>query len=379
MEETRKFWVGQMLRIAGPVLENLSRRTLKEKLPLDFHADRKYFAPLEAFGRTACGIAPWLEASGIEGEEKEKQEHFRGLMLEALDAATDPASPDYMEFTGRYGGQPLVDAAFLAHALVRAPEQIVSKLNERVKGNLIHALRQTREIMPPMNNWLFFAAMVETGLFCLGAPDFDRLRIAYAAERFEDWYVGDGTYGDGADFHWDYYNSFVIQPMYVDIAGQFGQVSEQYGQRAAETAARASRYASVLERMIAPDGTYPIIGRSVVYRFGAFQLLSQAALEGFLDARLHPAQVRCALTAVIKRVTGNAGMFDADGWLSPGVCGCQPGLAEPYINRGSLYLCTAVFLALGLPPEDPFWSAPDEKWTSCRIWEGEDLPADHAI
>jgi len=30
------------------------------------------------------------------------------------------------------------------------------------------------------------------------------------ALRHESWYKGDGAYGDGSDFHWDYYNSYVI-------------------------------------------------------------------------------------------------------------------------------------------------------------------------
>ena len=41
------------------------------------------------------------------------------LARRAIAQAVDPASPDAMNFTT--GGQPLVDAAFLAHAIVRAP------------------------------------------------------------------------------------------------------------------------------------------------------------------------------------------------------------------------------------------------------------------
>jgi hypothetical protein len=54
-------------------------------------------------------------------------------------------------------------------------------------------------------------------------------------------------------------------------------------------------------------------------------------------------------------------------------------LGESYISTGSLYLCAAVFLPLGLKATDAFWSAPAEDWTSRRIWRGEDAPADHAI
>lgn len=376
-ENQRKVWLDAMTEIARPVLENLNRRTLHSALPLEFHADRAEFAMLEAFGRTMCGIAPWLEARGLPGEEEALQKEFVDLALGSLDAATDPASADFMVFDR--GGQPLVDAAFLSHALIRAPKTLIGGLDSRVKENLIRALRSSRKIIPVPTNWVLFSAMVEAALYELGAPDYDMVRVVYAARAFADWYKGDGIYGDGAAFHWDYYNSFVIQPMYLDVVKTFAPISRELAGLLPAVTERAARYASVLERMIGADGTYPVIGRSVCYRFGAFQLLSQAALSHILEPAVLPAQVRCALTAVIRRVMSSKWMFDEKGWLLPGVCGFQPGLAEPYINRGSLYLCSAVFLALGLGPEDPFWSSPDADWTAVKIWNGLDMTADHAI
>ena len=37
--------------------------------------------------------------------------------------------------------------------------------------------------------------------------------------------------------------------------------------------ANGLRYAAVQERLIAPDGTFPALGRSIAYRCGAFHLL----------------------------------------------------------------------------------------------------------
>lgn len=65
---------------------------------------------------------------------------------------------------------------------------------------------------------------------------------------------------------------------------------------------RARRYAEVQERLIGPDGRYPPIGRSIVYWFGAFQLLSQVALMQELPESLSLAQVRSALTAVHRQM-----------------------------------------------------------------------------
>jgi len=71
--------------------------------------------------------------------------------------------------------------------------------------------------------------------------------------------------------------------------------------------------------------------------------------------------------------------FDKAGWLVPGLAGYQPGLAEPYISCGSLYMCSLAFLPRGLPPEAPFWRQPEIAGTSSRAWAGIDLRADHAL
>ena len=388
-KQTRQYWLETMLRIASPVMESLSKRRLRQQMPVeqrDF--DRTPYAHLEAFGRTLCGIAPWLEAEGLEETEAELQKEMRDKALACLDAATDPMSPDRMNFGVQEQAQPLVDAAFLAHALVRAPRVLVEPLEERVKCNLIAALKESRAIIPGESNWLLFSAMVETALYLLGEKEYDMLRIQYALRQFMQWYKGDGMYGDGAPLHMDYYNSFVIQPMMVDIvrvfaegkAGQkFAGVNQDFSQYSELVYSRARRYAILQERMISPEGTYPLIGRSITYRFGAFQMLAQAALEHMLEEEIKPAQVRCALTAVIKRIMDAPGMFDENGWLRPGVYGYQPGLGEQYICTGSLYLCCAVFLPLGLSPIEAFWSGENEKWTAQKAVDGENLIHDHSI
>jgi len=143
--------------------------------------------------------------------------------------------------------------------------------------------------------------------------------------------------------------------------------------------ARAQRYAAILERLIAPDATFPAIGRSLCYRFGAFHLLAEITLRRQLPGGVSPAQVRSGLTAVMRHMVDAPGTFDENGWLRLGFCGHQPEIAEPYISTGSLYLCSAAWLPLGLKPADPFWSSPPQPWTSQKAWRGDPLPPDHAM
>src|SRR5579871_3675068 len=377
--DDRGFWINVLSQLASPVLENLSRRELKKNMPVEAAnpADRAKYTHLEAFGRLLAGIAPWLAARGLSESESKLQQRFIDLARTSLDAATDPKSPDFMNFT--HGGQPLVDAAFLAQGILRAPDVLWKSLDARVQGQLVAALKSSRAIATPTDsNWVMFAAMVEAALHVMGESTIED-RLENSVQRMLGWYKGDGLYGDGKFFHFDYYNSFVIHPMLLDVLAVLKQMNDSFAVTHATELQRARRYAAIQERLIAPDGTFPSIGRSTTYRFGAFHALAQIAFMQQLPEPVKPAQVRSALTAVIRKMIQAPGTFDEHGWLRIGFYGHQPSLAEGYISTGSLYLCATALLPLGLPPADEFWSAPPARWTSQRIWSGESVPADHAI
>lgn len=377
--DDRAYWLSVLRRLADPVLVNLAQQRLKEKMPVESlagAAERRDYSHLEAVGRLLAGISPWLELDLKATEEGKLRDKYADLARQALDAATDPQSRDFMNFTK--GGQPLVDAAFLAHAIIRAPNELWRKLNPRTQANVINALKSTRAITPYFSNWLLFSAMIEAALSSVG-QQWDGVRVDYAVRQHEQWYKGDGVYGDGPNFHWDYYNSFVIQPMLLDVLRTVSKSVPRLEEFYPKMMDRARRYAVIQERMISPEGTFPAIGRSLAYRFGAFQLLGQVALMRQLPQEMNPAQVRCALGAVMRRMIEAPGTFDRDGWLTIGFCGHQPNIGERYISTGSLYLCAVGLLPLGLPPDDAFWTAPPADWTAKKIWSGQNVHADHAI
>ncbi|HEX3046915.1 MAG TPA: DUF2264 domain-containing protein [Bacillota bacterium] len=376
----REYWIAVLEKIAQPVLQALAERKLKKTMPVegigDERYDRRHFSHLEALARTLVGTAPWLECPGLTGAEESLRQTYCSLARRAIDAGTDPDSPDYMNFSFSY--QPIVDAAFLAQAVLRAPCELWNQLEPRVRCNLVNGLKATRSRKPHYNNWLLFSAMIETALFKMG-EDWDRMRVDYALRQHQQWYLGDGYYGDGPEFHWDFYNSFVIQPMLVEIIRQVGPEEPEWAALEPDIRKRARRYGEIQERLISPEGTFPAIGRSLAYRFGAFQHLALMALQHNLPEGVAPAQVRCALTAVIRRMMEAPGTFDERGFLTVGFCGRQPEVGEMYISTGSLYLCTGALLPLGLSPEDEFWMSAPEDWTAKKIWSGANVSSDHAL
>lgn len=375
--EDRQYWVNMLTKIADPVLTNLSNNTLKKNMPYESLGDRKEFSYLEAVGRLMCGIAPWLELGPDDTEEGLLRKKYIDLTLKGLENAVDPEAPDYLLFGKPY--QPLVDAAFLAEGLLRAKTQVWDKLDKKVQDNVITELKRTRSITPWNNNWLLFASTIEAALLDF-TGECDMNRLTHGVKMFRDeWYKGDALYGDGPAFHMDYYNSFVIHPMLTDVLTIMKKYNLDDSDFYNIQSSRLARYADQLERFISPEGTYPIVGRSIVYRMGVFHALSQACLMQILPEHIKPAQVRCALTAVMKNQMKSSFNFDKDGWLKIGFTGNQINMSESYINTGSLYLCSAVFLPLGLPDSDTFWAETYTEWTNKKGWSGEEVKRDAAL
>ncbi|MBX2921456.1 MAG: DUF2264 domain-containing protein [Chitinophagaceae bacterium] len=378
-QNEREFWLKQLDKISRPVLSNLAKDRLKETMPVtlpdrsDDPVLRTEVAYLEAFARTLCGIAPWLNIEEGDAKENALRKQYREWSLNGLKNAVNPDAKDYMNF--RYP-QALVDASFLAFALVRCP-WLWENTDSITKKQVVEAFLQTRKITPSFNNWILFSGMIEA-FFCKYAYEWEAVRIEYGIRQFEQWYVGDGVYSDGNTYHWDYYNSYVIHPFLEAITEVVNARNSAYASYADRYRARRNRYAIIQERLINADGSFPATGRSIVYRGAAFHHLANVVWRRQLPSELHPAQVRSALTAVLKKTMESPTTFK-DGWLTIGLYGSQPGVADYYNNTGSLYLCTNILLPLGLPPADEFWSAPPEKFTAEKMWSGEDVKGDHFI
>lgn len=350
---TRQKWVDVLLKIVIPVLEPLSRGRLEaewtpEYSPLWRTDSDPQCAFIEAFARTMAGVAPWLET-----DASPDRDMVFDMAVKAFEKSFRPE-----QWTSK---QALVEAAIMCQAFFSCPKlwKALSASTQTQVRNTFHAVAMRTR--PYNNNWVLFSVMLDT---FLKKP----LEKEYL-ERLESWYVGDGFYTDGPVFHADYYNSFVIHPM-LDIVLRHNHMDRGTAVK------RMKRYCEVLERQISPDGTFPPIGRSLVYRAGCFHALAYASLMDELP--MPRAQVRCALTSCIMRFFDNESCFDDHGYLTLGFAGHQPEIANNYSNSGSAYFTVLVFLPLGLPASHPFWVERDVEWTQKKAWSGKPFPLDNA-
>lgn len=384
VKSDRELWAGILYQMAAPVLSNMSEGKLQENMLVElsptWDGRDKRVTYMECFGRLMAGLAPWLSLPDDDTAEGKQRKQLREWALKSYAQSVDPESKDYLLW--RKEGQPLVDAAYIAESFLRGYDALWVPLDDLTKQRYIAEFQQLRRVDPPYTNWLLFSSTVECFLKKAGAQT-DYYRITSALRKVDEWYVGDGWYSDGEDFAFDYYNSFVIHPMYVECLEVMTNGGKQNiwnvkGGNFPNALKRMQRFGMILERFVSPEGTFPVFGRSITYRTGVLQPLALLSLRGWLPKELPAGQVRAAMTAVIQRMFGDNRNFNAEGYLTLGFNGSQPNISDWYTNNGSLYLASLAFLPLGLSADAPFWTDAPQPWTSKKAWGGEDFPKDHA-
>lgn len=396
----RAYWCDLAYKMAAPVLKNMAEGKLQQNMKLElsptWDGRNQKVGYMECFGRLMAGISPWLCLPDDNTPEGLQRKQLREWALKAYKNAVDPESPDYLGWQS--GGQTLVDAAYLVESLYRGYDALWTPLDSLTKARYLKELAGLHRYDPPYTNWLLFVSMEECFRLFAGDKDYDQYRVHLGMNKVEEWYVGDGWYSDGPSFAFDYYNSYVIQPMYMEclemikaripndkwLCHQSG-VNNGVQKRYELVTKRMQKFGIILERFISPEGTYPVFGRSIPYRLAVLQPLAQLAWRKQLPKELSNGQVRAAMTAVMKRMYGdnpekgsaNGSNFNADGYLTIGFVGNHPNVADWYTNNGSLYMTSLAFMPLGLSAEEPFWTDASQPWTSKKAWDGMDFPKDH--
>lgn len=381
--EDRKLWCDLLSNMALPVLTNMSKGTLHQNMdletgPLWDHRDEN-LGYIECFGRLMAGVAPWLSLPPDNSEEGKQRQLMLNMALEGYKNAVDPLSPDYLKWEGHR--HLLVDAAYFAESFIKGFDAIWCKLDDTTRSRYIEKFIHLRSEVPYYNNWLLFPAVIETFLN-KAAGNGDNFRIIHALRKIEKWYVGDGWYSDGPNFAFDYYNSFVIQPMYVECLMElesqgWGKAVLTKGLTIQKAIKRLQRFGCITERLISPEGMFPVVGRSITYRSAFLHSLSYLIYIDKLPDSLSYGQVRSAMTAVLANFFCGSQNYNSKGFLQLGFNGHQVEVADRYTNSGSLYIASLAFLPLGLPESHSFWTSPNEDWTSKKAWGGGQFSIDH--
>ena len=378
----RKYWCELLYNMAKPVLSNMAEGNLQKNMLVEtspnWDGRNIKVTYMECFGRLMAGLAPWLSLPDDDTAEGAMRKQLREWALKSYRNAVDPQSPDYLLWNGQ--GQTLVDAAYVAESFVRGFDALWMPLDDVTKQRYIKEFTQLRSIDPPYTNWLLFSSTIESFLAKVKAP-YDQYRVNSAIRKTEEWYTGDGWYADGPQFAFDYYSSYVFHPMYLETLQNMIDSRDytrihyrNYFKRALN---RTRKFSLVLERMISPEGTFPVFGRSIPYRLATMQPLALMAWRDQLPDGVTRAQVRAALTAVMHRMFDGKENYNEKGFLTIGFCGRQPNIADWYTNNGSLYMTSLAFLPLGLPASHPFWTDAPQPWTQVKAWGGEPFPKDH--
>jgi hypothetical protein len=359
-------WKNILFKIILPVIDGFLNKTIKTNFSIQY-SDFKIkninenIVFIELFCRTILGLSGYLN-----NEDDEEHTNIINKVLECFDIVFN----GYLVFD--CDNQLLVEMANLILSFYYCP-LLWNKINDKTKSNIFKIVKKAYEINPYNNNWMLFTCIIGVFLYENNKIK-DIIRVYKYLNNFEKFYVGDSWYKDGDVFHMDYYNSYVILPFLCEIYKRLDNK-----QKYKETFTKLIRHSEFLERLISQDGTFPVFGRSAVYRTAIFHALVYSCFKSNISENLSYGQIRSSLTEVNKRVFNNLMNFNEKGFLQLGFSSYQPNIADKYSNSGSVYFCLLVFLPLGLKKNHEFWTSIDEEWSQKKLWSNKSLNKDCSI
>jgi len=363
----RKLWIDKLLNIIEKPLYYLSKLefdkfTIKRS-PNDNNKRDTNLGYLECFSRIFSGISPWLVLEKINDDyEYNKQQLIMSYILTCFENLFQYLDEKMNLFIY---DQSIVESAFICYGFIISKNKIWKKLTDNSKNKLISLFKKVRFLFKENhknNNWYLFHGIIES-FFKIINIDYDNNFVQKMIINVNSWYCGDGFYSDGpSKFKMDYYNSYVIQPFYIEVLKIFKSELVDIA------IVRSLRFSEFLERIIGEDGTFPPLGRSIVYRFGVFHLLSYCIYNKTISNDHCYGQLRYALTKVLNKII-NKDIFNDNGILELGFNSKQENISDNYSNTGSCYLTVLGFLPLGLNESDIFWLEPDKLFTQEACWK----------
>jgi hypothetical protein len=347
---TRANWLQVLHRLVSGVLPYVDRDTGIVRLPVT--PEETAFPALlvnrggltEMFDRTMLPMAVYVAATGrtkIEGYDGDIAELYR----RGMDTFHNPASPHFHPTRGPAAAEVL--------GMLLAPRHFLDPLSEETKKHLAAHLAEFIHRRTSDCNTLAFSMMPAAVLERLGAP-YDRALLDDYFDTLLSLYRGDGWFIDGWNRGFEGYNFWGFQLYLHALVTYDAKWRARYGERVREITAA---HELTLPHWYGRDGGPIAKGRSLTYRFATLSGIGYSQLSGL--SSMDPGLAR-RISSGCLRYFFEHGCLSERGLLEVGYRGPNAAVGEDYNDTGGPYWASTGLVALALPAEHPFWTAPEK-------------------
>ncbi|MFD1910923.1 DUF2264 domain-containing protein [Halodurantibacterium flavum] len=334
------------LALFEPLLPYLERQGAR----MDFDEGGASFdmqsSSVEGVVRPLWGLVPLAMGGG-------STEHWP-LLRRVIAEGVDPAHQNYWGPVHDHS-QRAVEMAAIGMMLMLLPEEGWYPFEECERDNLVAWIDAIQRVELVDNNWLFFAILVQAGLRRIGRADLvdEALHERYLT-RIEEWYLGDGWYGDGPELPIDHYNGFAMH-FYALLYAQYAEAAD--AARCRRFRQRAGLFAVQFAQWFAESGETVMVGRSLIYRFATAAFWGIAATAEQDELSIGAIK---GIWARQIRSWRNLPIFTSDGLLTRGYGYPNLIMSEEYNSPTSPYWAMKAFFPLAWGEDSDFWRAEEE-------------------
>lgn len=368
--DSREDMAGYAMEICIPLMERTAKRRL-EGYRTEVNDSAGYLLTfVENFCRPLWGIAPVIKESkeifylNVEGESVELCHWIRQVVLEAVEeqspynwfmnAGQDPSSY-YNQMKTELAG--LLVGMFLAREKLWDP--YTNEEKQKIADWVYEINHKAYQVVWDCNHIWFImlnVTILRTFGFSYGETD---SMIKEGLNRLDRMYVGNGFYQDGQFGRFDYYGPWAMHlyPFLWCMAAEGTDPDQESRKR--EYQRRTEAFLEYYTHMFDSNGCHIPFGRSLAYRFAACALFPLAVHGG---CTMNPGLARRIVLENISYFKEHAALDH--GIYPPGFLYKTSGAVENYTSDGGAYWCTKAFLALLMPEDHPFWTAPKEELPS---------------
>jgi len=351
---TREHWLEAFYALEKGIMDNASPLSARQRIPGPRSHHGLLADELEGFTRSFIMAGPWLSGSSdgafeIEGKRYDVADFYRRGIL----SGTDPKSPEYWGDVTDYA-QHLVEMASLAFSLYLSKNLIWDSFSEKEKRQVADYLYSCTRVKYHRNNWLLFNVVTNTVL--------KKLDMRYSQEQIDEninfcdsMYLGGGWYRDGDVNRIDYYNAWAFHYYYLIWAMLDGDSKPEV---AAKHRERINDFFGSFIYFVSGDGSVPVFGRSMIYRFAYLSPFVLAWKLGYLDAK--PGLVRNLCNSTFKFFFSKE-ILTEENFLGMGFTRPCAEMLEHYSCGGSPYWACKAFNIFLIHPDDPFWQEGEEE------------------